>query len=165
MRPAYFCRSRLLIATLVCSALVAAGPACRDGGEAPEGDAPFPSPFVIEVTGSDFQWHLLYPGDDGQFHTGDDARALRHIHVPANSRIRLVLRSDDYLYQLGFPEMRLKEIAVPDLEFALEFESGAPGTFELRGDQFCGYSHPDLKGELVVQSGTDFREWLRTVGR
>ena len=165
MRPARRRWSRRAIAAPVLAACLAAIGGCRDARDGTEGDAPFPSPFVIEVTGRDFQWHLRYPGDDGKLHTGDDLAALRHIRVPTDSRVRLELRSDDYLYQLAFPDFRLKEIAVPDLEFALEFDSGAAGTFELRGDQFCGYAHPDLMGELVVLSENDFRAWLEALHR
>lgn len=147
-----------LLSVAVCALLFVAAPACDQREQ-----TPFPSPYVIEVTGSDFRWDLRYPGDDGRLHTGDDLCAERHIHVPANSRIRLELRSEDYLYQLGFPGLGLKEIAVPDLEFSMEFESGDPGTHELLGGQFCGYTHPDLKGELVVLPPAEFREWARAL--
>lgn len=116
----------------------------------------------IEVTGSDYEWHLRYPGYDGRLGTDDDVEALRHLHLPVGARAELRLHSRDYLYTLAFPELGLKEIAVPDLEFKLRIDASEPGDYELRGDQFCGFSHPDLIGRLVIESPAEFEAWLES---
>jgi heme/copper-type cytochrome/quinol oxidase subunit 2 len=51
-------------------------------------------------------------------------------------------------------------MAAPDLEFALNFVTGEPGTLKLRQDQMCGRSHPDLNGRLVVEPLSTFAAWL-----
>jgi len=76
------------------------------------------------------------------------------------AEVEIVLKSRDYIYSLEVPQAGLKEIAVPDLTFTLRFEADNIGTFELPGDQLCGYAHPDLIGTLVVDSQENYRRWL-----
>ena len=96
--------------------------------------------------------------------TDDDVRAVRHLHAPRGARLRLELTSTDFLYTLAFPHVGKKEIAVPDLTFHLEFDVTETGVFEMRGDQFCGFQHPDLIGTLVVESPEEFQSWLALNG-
>jgi cytochrome c oxidase subunit 2 len=97
---------------------------------------------------------------DGALGTEDDICARHHVHLPKNTKVRLQLTSDDYLYTLTLPEWDLKEMAVPDMVFTLEFETKQIGQYDLLGDQMCGYAHEELLGRLVVQSHEDFNSWL-----
>jgi cytochrome c oxidase subunit 2 len=126
-------------------------------------EAPIPLPtggLTVRVTGDDFQWHVRYPGADGVLQTADDVVTLRHLHVPANVETTVELTSRDYLYTFAVPEFRIKEVAVPDLTITWTLPAAAPGTFELRGDQLCGYSHENLMGNVVVQPPEEFVRWL-----
>ena len=42
----------------------------------------------------------------------------------------------------------------------MTFETDSVGTFDLLGDQLCGYAHRSLIANLVVQSLADFDAWL-----
>jgi heme/copper-type cytochrome/quinol oxidase subunit 2 len=119
-----------------------------------------PVPLDIEITGDEFEWHIRYPGADGRVGTADDIMALRHPHVPEYTHVRITLKSNDYLYSFAVPELNLKEIAVPELLFELEFETTSAGNFDLQGDQFCGFQHPNLSGQFIVQTRTQFLDWL-----
>lgn len=118
------------------------------------------TPLEILITGDDFEWRITYPGADNTLGTSDDITVLQDLHVPANTAIHLELRSLDYLYTIALPQFNLKEIAVPDLEFSLDFYSADAGVFALRGDQMCGYTHESLIGQLIVQSPDEFLAWL-----
>lgn len=149
-----------VLVVAVCSVLPLAGCGERD----PTGPAPgayvAPETYEIEITGHDFRWRVRYPGLDGRLGTADDAFGERHVHVPSHARVRLHLRSDDYVYGFTLPHLDLKEIAVPDLHYTLEFEGAEAGTYELRGHQMCGYTHPELIGTLVVETPEDFQSTL-----
>jgi len=119
-----------------------------------------PDRLSVDVTGDDYRWHLRYPGPDGVLGTSDDRAAMRDVHVPANTPVVLVLHSRDFVYKLRLPHLGIAEIAVPEQEFTLAFDSGPPGSHEIRGDQFCGFSHPDLIGTLHVDPPDVFVEWL-----
>lgn len=116
----------------------------------------------IEMTGSDFKWISRYAGKDGEFNTEDDRLAQEVLHVPLDADIEIVLKSLDYLYSLEVPIAGKKEIAVPDLTFSLRFKADQLGTFEMPGNQMCGYTHPDLMGTLIVESQKDYARWLKT---
>ncbi len=115
-------------------------------------------PLVVDITGAEYEWHMRYPGSDGKLNTGDDGLDKRHLHLPAHTEVKLQLHSEDYLYSFALPHLDLKEIAIPDLEFSLSFTTGPEGTFDLLGDQLCGYAHPKLMGKLIILSPSDFAE-------
>ena len=114
--------------------------------------------YRIEITMSENRWLVRYP-DTQPAESG--GLAVQDIHVPSETNIVFVLKSTDYAYTLALPEYGAKEIAVPDLTFQMEFSSGAPGRFELVGDQWCGDPHTDLPGQLVVETPEQFLEWLK----
>ncbi len=114
---------------------------------------------MIDVTGEEFEWHIRYPGSDGTPGTPDDILTRRHLYLPVGANIRLELHSKDYVYSLALPHLELNEIAVPDLTFIMEFKTEREGTYELLGDQMCGYTHPKLMGEMVVLSKEAFAAW------
>lgn len=149
-----------LVLTVGCSRASDAPP---DEGAAPTPAIPapvIPETLEVSVTGDDYRWHLRYPGADGVLGTSDDLAAMRDVRVPANAHVVLHLHSRDYVYMLRLPHYGLAEIAVPRQEFSLELDSGPPGAHELRGDQFCGFTHPQLIGTLHVDTDADFAAWL-----
>lgn len=144
---------------LACLGAVIALPGCGDvaaRSRAPSSEFRIPTPLEIEVTGSAFHWHVLYPGADGLLGTDDDVHGRRDVHLPQNAQARVHLRSKDYVYTMSFPQLGLKEIAVPDLEFSLAVQALEKGVFELRGNQMCGFTHPNLLGRLVVHTAGDY---------
>jgi len=41
----------------------------------------------------------------------------------------------------------------------MTFETDSVGTYELLGDQLCGYAHRSLLANLIVQSRAEFDAW------
>lgn len=119
-----------------------------------------PTPFMIDATGAEYRWHIRYPGRDAQLYTPDDVSSLRDIHLPVHTTVQIQLQSTDYLYIFSLPHLGLTQIAVPDMMFSLEFETDSVETFDLQGDQLCGFSHPSLMGKIIVESRQDFEAWL-----
>lgn len=122
---------------------------------------PLDEPYQIEVTGHEYRWHVRYPSSSGQLETDQDSVSLRDIHVPLDADIVFVLKSKDYVYVLELPEFGKKEIAVPSLEFQMQFRPEKAGRYPLLGDELCGDPHPELKGTLVVESQAQFLDWLQ----
>lgn len=120
-----------------------------------------PERVELVVTGKDYRWHVRYPDGGGVLATQNDILDQRHLHVPVDTPVRLVLRSEDYIYTLELPELGVREIAVPDFEFEVEFVVRRTGVQALRGSQMCGYKHPELLGNLVVESWKDHTRFLR----
>jgi len=116
--------------------------------------------ITIRVTGGGFKWVMRYPGADGLLDSPDDVLDEKILHLPAASRVTLELRSDDYAYSFYVPDFELIEVALPGGPYRREFDSGAPGIHRLLGGQMCGYTHPDLLGDVVVQRAAEFDAWI-----
>ena len=108
--------------------------------------------IVIDVVGDDFNWYFRYPGMDGILGTGDDEHSVQDLFLPDNAEVKLKLNSNDYLYSFALPDLNLKEIAVPGLNYEIDFSTGSAKTLDLLGDQFCGYSHKSLIGKVRVRN-------------
>jgi cytochrome c oxidase subunit 2 len=120
--------------------------------------------IVVAVTGNDYRWHFQYPGPDGKLGTSDDRFSSENLYLPDNAKVRLQLQSKDYVYTFALPKLGLKEIAVPDLDFALQFQTGPEETFEYLGDQYCGYSHRSLIGKVFVLPQNEAGFYARKIG-
>jgi len=126
--------------------------------------SPLAETLTVPITGREFEWHILYPGLDGQFETPDYVHTEQHRHLPENTPVTVELFSDDYVYSIYFPHVDLLEMTFPGRVFFMEFETGGPGKFELLGTQMCGFSHPNLLEDPVVQSMDCFDEWQASSG-
>lgn len=116
--------------------------------------------YLIEITGSDNRWQVLYPGARRTVDSVGAEMARLELHVPAERPVVLRLNSSDYIYTLELPNWELKEIAVPKLKFDLRFQTAAPGRFELLGDHLCGGVVETLQGVLVVEPAPQLCRWL-----
>ncbi len=134
---------------------------CDSRGPAASGEAS--SAVSIEITGRDFLWFYRYAGPDDVLGTADDFLVTGDLHVPAGANATIHLKSDDYIYSLTLPEQGLHAAAIPDLTTVKDFETGAPGIYELLGDQMCGYQHEDLIAKLVVEPEDAFRKWASSM--
>lgn len=108
--------------------------------------------IVIEVTGEEFHWHFRYPGRDGVLGTADDRHSEQNLYVPDHSTVYLQLKSKDYVYSFALPELGLREVAVPGLNFGLQFNTREEQTLQLKGDQLCGFAHESLIGTVFVRN-------------
>jgi heme/copper-type cytochrome/quinol oxidase subunit 2 len=118
-------------------------------------------PLEVILRGSDFRWHITYPGEDGLLLTEDDVHTQRHLNLPAGAAVAVRVESDDYLYTIALPAFAVREMAIPELPRHLHFKTGASGVSELWGDQLCGFAHTELMGTVVVQDRGAFLSWCR----
>ena len=121
-------------------------------------------PLEVRVTGDDYRWLLRYPGPDGRLDTPDDVLRERHLHLPARREVILDLASNDYVYTFYVPYLDILEVAVPDVPFEYDLDTGPAGVHDLLGSQMCGYTHPELLGDVVIQDAAEFAAWLSARG-
>lgn len=153
----------LWAAAVAVPALPGCGPGADTSGGAGADAFAYGDTLLVRMTGGEYTWRVRYAGADGEFGTADDRHATRDLHAPVGTPVTLQLCSDDYIYTMALPHLGLKEIAVPDLDFALRFEPDEAGEYPLEGDQMCGYQHPDLMGTLTVEDQAAFREWVNNL--
>lgn len=116
-------------------------------------------PYQISVTGSDYNWNVRYPGKDQILDTEDDIEGSLPIYLPSKMNVNIALNSKDYLYFFELEEFDQIGMAVPDKSYAINFKTPRSGTFEIRGNQMCGYTHESLFGDLKILSGSQFKKW------
>lgn len=116
--------------------------------------------IVVEVIGDNFNWTFRYPGADGILGNDDDKFSMQNLYLPDHAEVTLQLASKDYLYSFALPDYKVSQIAVPGLNFELNFITGDAKTILLLGDQFCGFSHDSLKGKVyVINQDEGFYNW------
>lgn len=118
-------------------------------------------PVLLRMTGAEMAWQLRYAGPDGRLDTPDDVAGRKEIHLAAGRATRLLLTSRDLLYTLSIPNCRVHEIAVPELEFAIDLPELPAGEFPFAGDQMCGFQHDILFGRVIVHPPGEFDAWLK----
>jgi len=122
-------------------------------------------PITVEATGHKFFWRFRFPGPDAQFDTGDDVRVENEVHLPLGRDIVLLITSDDFIYTMAIPQLELRQIAIPELTYALNFHTTNAGSFDVIADSLCRvrYFHDEYMGRIVVQSESAFDAWYKEV--
>jgi cytochrome c oxidase subunit 2 len=153
----------------------------------------FPKPDqVVQVTARQWEWRLRYPAD---VNFGDEARArrwaeepesddVRHVnelHTWHKAHIKVYLKTQDVIHSLYFPNLRLKQDALPGKTIPVWFrplkanvrwndetkaveplpDSRPDDRWEFACAELCGARHYAMRGRLYVhESEESFRAWL-----
>lgn len=159
-------------------------------GEAPKNAA------EVEITGHQFGWEYRYPGKDkvlGRQHfklvdaaknnpLGQDWKdAANHddlhpteMHLVVNKPVKLIIRSQDVIHDVGLPHFRLKMDAVPGIPTTLWFTpkytteemkritGNENFVYEIACDQMCGVGHYSMRGVIVVETQEEYNKWAAT---
>lgn len=105
----------------------------------------------IEVIGKQWAWVFRYPNQDV---------TSTELHLPANRRVRLALKSEDVIHGFYIPAFRVKQDAIPNENIDLEFTPIRPGTYRLNDSQFSGAYFAIMQADVVVESPEDYQQWL-----
>jgi len=122
-------------------------------------DLPEPD-VMIQVTGEQFNWKVLYPGPDKIFGTEDDLEMENEVNVPVNKVVHVILLSDDVIHSFFIPVLRVKQDAVPGREIIVWFESTKTGRYEIPCAELCGFGHSGMLGHLYVHTPEDYENWV-----
>lgn len=118
-------------------------------------------PPTVEVTGSQFDWRIRYPGPDGQLGTLDDIHDVKTLHLPVNEVVLIDLKSRDVLHSFFLPNLRVKQDAVPGSKIPIWFRATKEGEYDLVCAELCGWGHYKMKGRLIIESRETFDAWLQ----
>jgi len=102
----------------------------------------------------------------------DDITDTNQLHIPVNRPVLVHLSSQDVIHSFGLYEMRVKQDAVPGLDIPIWFiptvttadmrarTGKADFDYEITCSQLCGLGHFRMRGYVVIQSETDFANWM-----
>ena len=107
----------------------------------------------VNVIGRRWYWSFEYP-DTGLIHDNE-------LHVPVDRPVTLVLTSEDVIHSLYVPAFRLKRDAVPGRYNKAWFQATEVGEFDLFCAEYCGTSHSDMIGKVVVHPPGEYEAWMK----
>lgn len=87
------------------------------------------------------------------------AREIDELHVPVKTPVRLAMISEDVIHDLYLPALRIKKDILPDRYTFLWFTATKTGVFHLTCAEFCGTSHSQMSGQLVILAPQDYARW------
>jgi len=95
------------------------------------------------------------------------------MHLRQGIPVKLVIKSRDVIHNVGLPHFRMKMDAVPGVVTSMWFtplytskqmakEVGNPDfVYELNCAEMCGKGHYSMRGTVIVETDTEFEEWLK----
>jgi cytochrome c oxidase subunit II len=126
---------------------------------APAGSLP------LAIHAKQFEWHITYPGRDGQIGTSDDFTVRGQLHVPVNRPIVATLTAEDVIHSFFVPAFRIKQDAVPGMQIKVWFQPTKAGTYEIGCAELCGLGHYRMRAVVTVHEQSDYDRWTAEQGR
>jgi cytochrome c oxidase subunit II len=105
----------------------------------------------IDVTAKQWAWVFHYPKQD---------ITSTELHLPVDRRVRFRLRSEDVLHGFYIPAFRLSQYVVPHEDIDFELTPVKTGTYRLRDSMYSGTYFAANQTDVVVQSPSDYQQWL-----
>lgn len=107
----------------------------------------------IHVIAKQWAWIFQYP---------EQNVTSTELHLPVNRRARFTLHSEDVLHGFYIPAFRLSQYVVPNEDIDLELTPVKTGTYRLRDSMMSGTYFAANQTDVVVQSPSDYQQWLTT---
>jgi len=109
--------------------------------------------YDIQVTAYKWGWEFTHPSGETD----------RHLHVPVDTPIKLVMKSNDVIHSCFIPAMRVKQDVVPGRFTSMWFEAQRTGRYQLFCAEYCGTEHSNMLADVHVYPKDGFAEVLRTM--
>lgn len=112
---------------------------------------PPPDSLDVYVVAKQWMWKIGHEGG---------RREIDTLHLPAGQRVRLTMISEDVIHSFFVPAFRSKQDVLPGRFTTMWFEPSRPGTYHLFCAEYCGTSHSQMVGKVIVQSPEAYAAWL-----
>jgi cytochrome c oxidase subunit 2 len=110
----------------------------------PEGD-------VIYVVGKRWMWKLQHANGRGE---------INSLHIPRGRTVKLRMISEDVIHSFFVPNFRIKQDVLPGRYTTLWVTPTRVGEYHLFCAEYCGTSHSQMIGKVVVLEPADYARWL-----
>ena len=111
-----------------------------------------PPPDVLDVYVVGKQWMWKIQHESGR-------REIDTLHVPAGTPVRLNMISEDVIHSFFLPAFRTKRDVLPGKYSTTWFDPTIPGESHLFCTEYCGTSHSDMVGKVVVMEPSEYAAW------
>jgi len=121
-----------------------------------------PTPDVlVRIEAQQFAWNFRHAGADMTLDTADDVVTNGQLHVPVGKVVRLEMVSKDVVHSFWAPNLRLKQDVVPGRTITGWFKAEKIGHYGIGCAQLCGTGHGVMQATLVVESQSDYDEFMK----
>jgi len=108
--------------------------------------------MTVVVTGRQWWWQVSYQGST--------AVTANEIHIPVNTRVRILARTTDVIHSFWIPELNRKIDMIPGRTGSILLDATRPGTYRGQCSEFCGLQHAHMAVEVIAESRPAFNRWL-----
>jgi cytochrome c oxidase subunit 2 len=143
----------------------------------PPPPAPGDNTLFVTVVGRQWWWEYQYDHWNGSpIHAlGADGKethlpviTANELHVPVSEpgedgvkrRVYLNLKSADVCHSYWVPRLAGKTDLIPGRVNAMWFQTDKPGLYVGQCAEYCGTQHANMLLRVVVQSESEFKDWL-----
>jgi cytochrome c oxidase subunit 2 len=106
--------------------------------------------YDIQVKAIRWNWSFTYP----------NGAISPDLHIPINTPVKLIMRSDDVIHSLYVPAFRAKTDVVPGRLNIMWFEGIKEGIYDLYCTEYCGTKHSVMQTLVHVEPQAKFDAWL-----
>ena len=138
------------------------------------------SKLTIKATGYQWKWKYDYIEDGVSFYSSLAATSRAAIHsgedvsktpnyllevdntvvIPVNTKVRLLLTSDDVIHAWWIPAFGMKKDAIPGYINEMWIQTGEIGTYRGQCAELCGKDHGFMPIVVEVKSQADYDAWV-----
>lgn len=105
----------------------------------------------ILVVGKQWMWKVQHPSGK---------REINHLHLPADTPVRLTMISEDVIHSFFLPAFRVKRDVLPGRYHYLDFRPTKPGDYHIFCAEYCGSEHSQMRGTVTVMLASEYEEWM-----
>jgi cytochrome c oxidase subunit 2 len=107
--------------------------------------------MLVYVVAKQWMWKFEHAGGQTE---------INELHVPRGRPIELTMTSQDVIHSFFVPDFRVKQDVLPDRFTTIWFEATQTGQYHLFCAQYCGTSHAEMTGYVIVMEPSAFQDWL-----
>jgi cytochrome c oxidase subunit 2 len=107
----------------------------------------------IYVIGKQWMWKIQHQ---------EGPKEIDTLHIPLGQPIRLVMTSQDVIHSFYVPAFRLKQDVLPGRYTYMWFQATKTGEYHLFCAEYCGTSHAQMRGAVIVMEPSLYQQWLST---
>jgi cytochrome c oxidase subunit 2 len=108
--------------------------------------------MTIDVVSKQWFWEVRYPASG--------AVTANEIHIPARTKVNVVITSTDVIHSFWVPELNKKVDAIPGHPNHLELYADKPGLYRGQCAEFCGLQHAKMAIAVYADPPQRFKAWL-----
>lgn len=105
----------------------------------------------VYVVAKQWMWKFQHSGGQSE---------IDELHVPVGRPVKLIMTSQDVIHSFFVPDFRIKQDVLPDRYTTIWFQATQSGEYRIFCAQYCGTSHAQMLGTVIVMEPAVFQQWL-----